>query len=281
MSIAQTLSVDRNEREALLQSRTRVSGLLRGVVALAMTCTAAFLSAAGQAANESTGVRNIVLVHGAFADGSSWSDVIPLLQAKGFQVTAVQNPLTSLADDVAATRRVLERQKGGVLLVGHSWAGAVVTEAGSAENVKGIVYLSALVPDAGESVSELLQKRNSPMEGPVPDHDGLVWLSDPKAYAHVMASDVSADRVAMLAAVQLPMAANAFNDKVSTAAWRTKKSWYLVTEGDNALPTAVQQWLANHIGATTKTIKSSHMSMISHPSAVADFIADAARSTPK
>ncbi|MDJ1638636.1 alpha/beta fold hydrolase [Rhizobium rhizogenes] len=281
MSIAQTLSAEGKRREAPPRRRTRVFGLLRGVLALAMACTAAILPAAGQAANEPTGVHNIVLVHGAFADGSSWSDIIPLLQAKGFRVTAVQNPLTSLADDVAAARRVLERQKGGVLLVGHSWAGAVVTEAGSAENVKGIVYLSALVPDAGESVSELLQKRNSPMEGLVPDHDGLVWLSDPKAYAHVMASDVSADRVAMLAAVQLPMAANAFNDKISTAAWRTKKSWYLVTEGDNALPTAVQQWLAKHIGATTKTIKSSHMSMISHPSVVADFIANAARSTPE
>lgn len=114
---------------------------------------------------EATDIKNIVLVHGAFADGSSWSAVIPLLQADGYHVTAVQNPLTSLQDDVTATERVLERQKGGVLLVGHSWAGAVITQAGNAPNVKGLVYLSALAPDSGESVAEALTRLNAPMEG--------------------------------------------------------------------------------------------------------------------
>lgn len=248
--------------------------LRQGLLALAMAFAGALLPAQSHAAE--TGLPNIVLVHGAFADGSSWSDVIPLLQAKGYHVTAVQIPLTSLADDVAATRRVLERQNGDVLLVGHSWAGAVVTEAGNAPNVKGLVYLSALVPDAGESAGELLAKRNSPMQGLTPDKNGFVWLDDPAAYAHVMAADVPAARVAQLAAIEKPIAARVFGDKVTDAAWTSRPSWYLVTEGDNALPTAVQTWLSQHIGATTKTIASSHMSMISHPEVVADFIAEAA-----
>ncbi|OWV87852.1 alpha/beta hydrolase [Rhizobium sp. R635] len=230
-----------------------------------------------RAATQPKAVRNIVLVHGAFSDGSTWQDIIPLLQCRGYNVTAVQNSLTSLADDVAATRRVLLRQEGSVLLVGHSWAGAVVTEAGNAENVKGLVYLSALVPDAGESVSEMLQKQNVSMGALAPDHEGFVWLDDPKTYTHVMADDVPASRIAVLAATQQPISAKVFSEPITTAAWSTKPSWYLVTERDNALPTHVQQWLAQHIGATTTAINSGHMSMISHPEAVADLIARAAQ----
>lgn len=261
--------------------RAAIGGVARGIIAMVMSVMASLLPAvAGAADAPPGGVRNIVLVHGAFADGSTWADVIPLLQAKGYHVTAVQNPLTSLTGDVAATQRVLDRQKGDVLLVGHSWGGVVVTEAGNADKVKGIVYLSALVPDAGESVVDLLRKRNAPMEGLVPDNNGLVWLDDPEAYAQVMAGDVLRECVAVLAATQQPMAAAAFAEKIGQAAWQKKPAWYLVTEGDHALPTPVQQWLANHIGATTTTIRSSHLSMISNPSFVADFIAGAARSLP-
>lgn len=266
-----------SETKQAVRPTGQKSTLWGGAIGLALALAAVVMPGTVSAAEQPGGVRNIVLVHGAFADGSSWQDVIPLLQAKGYHVTAVQNPLTSLADDVAATRRVLERQKGGVLLVGHSWAGAVVTEAGSAENVKGIVYLSALVPDAGESVADMMQKRNSPMEGLFPDHDGLVWLDDPKAYAHVMAADVPTARVVVLAAAQQPIAAASFSEKVTTAAWTKKPTWYLVTENDNALPTPVQKWLAQHIGASTTTIKSSHMSMIAHPRAVVDVIVQAAQ----
>ena len=264
------------------QGRPRGGQLLGSIVGgvLALTIAVMLLPATARAADTSH-VRNIVLVHGAFADGSSWSDIIPLLEAKGYHVTAVQNPLTSLADDVAATRRVLERQKGDVLLVGHSWAGAVVTEAGNEPNVKGIVYLSALVPDSNESVAELLQKRNAPMDGMAPDANGLVWMDDPIAYAHVMAGDVAAKRVALLTAAEQPIAAKSFEEKVPQAAWQNKPTWYLVTQGDNALPTPVQQWLADHIGAKTGTIKSSHMSMVSHPSFVADFITKAADGVSK
>lgn len=224
-------------------------------------------------------VRDIVLVHGAFTDGSCWQDVIPLLQRKGYRVTAVQNPLSSLADDVAATRRVLARQRGDVLLVGHSWAGAVVTEAGNAPNVKGLVYLSALVPDSNESVAGLLVRLQAPMEGLKPDADGLIWLDDPKAYAQVMAGDVAPAKVRVLAAMQQPIAAATFEGRVGQAAWRSKPSWYLVSENDHALLPEVQRRLVEQIGAKSVAIKSSHMSMLSHARAVADLIDRAARAS--
>lgn len=149
--------------------------------------------------SEAQMVKNIVLVHGAFTDGSSWSEVTERLQQKGFHVTSVQNPLTSLADDVTATERVLARQQGDVLLVGHSWAGAVVTQAGNAPRVRGIVYLSALVPDSGESVSGLLTRLDAPMGGMTPDKNGLIWLDSPADFRHVMATDVPEKKVKLLA----------------------------------------------------------------------------------
>ncbi|KRB30464.1 alpha/beta hydrolase [Acidovorax sp. Root70] len=244
------------------------------LVMLATSCVVPQTAAgAGPAA---PGVRNIVLVHGAFADGSSWGAVIERLQRKGYHVTAVQNPLTSLAEDVAATRRVLARQTGDTLLVGHSWAGAVITEAGMADNVRGLVYLSALVPDAGESVADLLARLQAPMDGLAPDAQGLVWLDDPEVYRHVMAADVPAARAAQLAAVQQPISARAFGDKLGAAAWRHKPSWYLVTENDQALPPGAQRAMAQGIGATVATVRSSHMSLVSHPQAVVALIERAA-----
>lgn len=226
-------------------------------------------------------VRNIVLVHGAFADGSSWLPVIAKLQAMGYHVTAVQNPLTSLADDVAATEKVLHRQQGDVLLVGHSWAGAVITQAGNAANVKGLVYLSALVPDSGESVADLLQRLKAPMDGMAPDAEGLIWLDDPKQFHQVMAADVSINKARELAAVQQPMAAASFAGKIEHAAWHDKPSWYLQTENDQALKPVVQRALAQQIGAKVVTILSSHMSLVSHPDAVAKLIDQAAREAGK
>jgi pimeloyl-ACP methyl ester carboxylesterase len=223
------------------------------------------------------GQRRIVLVHGAFSDGSAWAPVIERLQRRGYQVSAVQNPLTSLADDVAATRRVLQRQPGDVILVGHSWAGAVITEAGNAANVKGLVYLSALVPDSGESVAEVMQRLGAPMDGLKPDAEGLVWLDDPQAYRDVMAGDLPPPLVARLAATQQPIAARAFGDKIGQAAWRSRPAWYLITEDDRALPPRVQRELAQRIGATTRTLKASHLSLLSHPDAVAALIEQAAR----
>lgn len=219
---------------------------------------------------------SIVLVHGAFADGSSWSRVISLLQQRGLHVAAVQLPLTSLADDVAATRRVIQRQPGDVILVGHSWGGAVVTEAGDATAVRGIVYLSALVPDSGESAAGLLQRFSAPMDGMKPDATGLIWLDEPKAFHEVMAADLSKPDAKALAAVAKPIAARSFADAVSHAAWHDKPTWYLITEGDHALPTRVQRLIAAQLGAQTVAIKSSHLSLVSHPREVVELIAWAA-----
>ncbi|AJX00098.1 alpha/beta hydrolase family protein [Burkholderia gladioli] len=195
----------------------------------------------------------------------------------GYRVTAVQNPLTSLADDVAATESVLHRQTGDVLLVGHSWAGAVITQAGNATNVKGLVYLSALVPDDGESVADLLQRLHAPMTGLAPDAQGLIWLDDARAFQHVMAADVPLAQARVLASVQQPVAATCFTGKIQHAAWHDKPVWYLRTTNDNALKPAVQQAIAQHIGATVTSIRSSHMSMLSHPDEVARLIDLAAR----
>ena len=223
---------------------------------------------------------SIVLVHGAFADGSSWADVMAALQARGCQVAAVQNPLTSLADDVAATRAVVERQPGKVLLVGHSWGGVVITEAGNLPQVRGLVYLSAMVPDSQESAAAMLSRLGAPMEGMTPDRHGRIWLDDPGAYGKVMAADVPASRAQLLAATQQPIAARAFSDPVGHAAWRDKPSWYLMTANDQALPFAVQRKLAQQIKADSVVLQSSHMSLIAQPQRVADFIVRAAASLP-
>lgn len=222
-------------------------------------------------------IKNIVLVHGAFTDGSSWSAVISILQSKGYHVTAVQNPLTSLKDDVAATERVLARQTGSVLLVGHSWAGAVITQAGNAPNVKGLVYLSALIPDSGESVSDALTRLHAPMEGMTADKNGLIWLDNPDAFHQVMANDIPLKQAQLLAAAQQPIAASAFAEKVTQAAWHYKPAWYLITANDNALNASVQGHFAREASAHISRLHSSHMSMVSHPQEVANLIDTAAR----
>lgn len=247
-------------------------GRVLAVVAFTVTFASGHTIAAAAPA-----VRNIVLVHGAFADGSSWQPVITRLQHMGYHVTAVQNPLTSLDDDVAATENVLRRQTGDVLLVGHSWAGAVITQAGDAANVKGLVYLSALVPDDGESVDDLLHGLDAPMTGLSPDARGLVWLDDARQFQHVMAGDLPFEQVKALTSTQQPIAIACFTGKVRHAAWHDKPRWYLRTTGDNALKETVQQAIAQRIGAMVTTIRSSHMSMLSHPDDVARLIDRAAR----
>ncbi|MDU8457305.1 MULTISPECIES: alpha/beta hydrolase [Pseudomonas syringae group] len=244
---------------------------------LALGLSLLFSSGPAMAALPNGTVRNIVLVHGAFADGSNWSSVIKQLTAMGYYVTAVQNPMTSLQDDVLATQRVLRRQKGDVLLVGHSWAGTVITQAGNASNVKGLVYLSALVPDSGESAAGLLQRLNAPMTGLTPDEEGWLWLDDPAQFHLVMAADLPMKKAQLLASVQQPIAAACFAEKIQHAAWHDKPSWYLQTTDDKALLPSVQRAIAKQIGAQTLSIRSSHLSLVSHPDTVAKFIDHAAR----
>ncbi|KKB61015.1 alpha/beta hydrolase [Robbsia andropogonis] len=257
--------------------RWKTAGRLLRALAMGIATLSVAHAQAQTSPQEAAHGVDIVLVHGAFVDGSSWSRVIALLQQRGYRVTAVQNPLSSLAADVSATRKVIERQPHKVLLVGHSWGGAVISEAGNDPHVKGLVYLSALAPDSGESVAQLLKRLQAPMEGLAPDSHGLIWLDDSRSFGQVMANDLTTEEVAHLTAVQQPIAAAAFGERIGHAAWHDKPAWYLVTEDDHALPTAVQRALASAMGAQVRSIRSSHLSLLSHPEFVADLIETAAR----
>jgi pimeloyl-ACP methyl ester carboxylesterase len=223
------------------------------------------------------GVRNIVIVHGAWADGSSWSKVIPLLQAKGFHVVAVQNPLTSLADDVAATKRAIALLDGPVLLVGHSYGGVVITEAGNDPKVVGLVYVAALAPSDGESVASVTKPfPPAPLGGEVrADAEGFLTVT-PKGIAEDFAQDLSDEEKQVLTAAQTPTAAAVFGATITTAAWKTKPSWYVIASNDRAVPPELQKAEAAAMKATSITVPSSHVPMLSHPKEVADLIGQAA-----
>ena len=222
-------------------------------------------------------IKNIVLVHGAFADGSSWSKVIPILQAKGCNVTAVQLPLTSLADDVAATRRALARQDGPVILVGHSWAGVVITEVGTDSRVAGLVYVAAFGPDQAEAVGELGKAYPPPpaFAAPNVDDHGFMTLPTDAVVKH-FASDLPASEARVVAATQGPINVSAFNAQVSGVAWKTKPSWYIVSRNDSAIAPDEERFFAKRMKATTTELDASHVPMLSQPKAVAAVIMDAA-----
>jgi pimeloyl-ACP methyl ester carboxylesterase len=221
---------------------------------------------------------NIVLVHGAFADGSSWSAVIKRLQAAGYHVTAPQFPLTALADDVARLRQVLDFQDGPAIVAGHSYGGQVMTALGAdAPNVAGLVYIAAFGLDQGESLGELLS------QGPVTpalahlftDTRGFGWLSEDDFVNH-FAADVDPAKAKVMYAVQQPLATSAFGDMMGVPAWKTLPSWYLVAADDQAIPPAAERQFASRMGATTVAILSGHLAMISHPDEVAHLIETAA-----
>lgn len=219
-------------------------------------------------------VKNIVLVHGAWADGSGWEGVHTRLSERGYNVSIVQNPLSSLADDVAAVDRVLERQTGPVLLVGHSYGGAVITEAGDAKNVAGLVYVAAFAPDAGESVSTLLAGGQEP---PLqPSTDGFLFFN-PEIFPQAFAQDLSPARAAFLAASQIPTAGQAFATPVSVASWRTKPSFWVLSTDDRIIPPEAQRMMAGRANAKVTEIKASHAVYISQADAVAGVIDSAAR----
>ena len=236
-----------------------------------------FLAGAGASAAPAPVIKNIVLVHGAFADGSSWSRLIPILQAKGYHVTAVQNPLTSLADDVAATKRAIARQDGPVILVGHSWAGVVITEAGMDPKVAGLVYVAAFAPDQGETVGDLGKPYPPPpaLAAPIVDKDGFMTVGV-DAFVKHFASDLPPSEARVAEAVQGPIATSAFGAQVSGAAWKTKPSWYIVSTLDGAIAPDEERFFAKRMKATTTELKASHVAMLSQPKAVADVIMDAA-----
>ena len=222
----------------------------------------------------------VVLVHGAFADGSSWGNVIPLLEEAGYDVIAVQNPLTSFADDVATTRRVIDAQPGSVVLVGHSYGGAVITKAAvEASNVRALVYVAAFAPDAGENLQALLEKYPSKIGAAlVPDAAGFLYVDRAK-FAEVFAADVSKRELSVLSAAQKPVNSQTFGQVYETPAWREKVSWYLIATDDQAINPALQRVFAERMNATSREVKSSHVPFVSNPTAVADIIKNAAEAT--
>jgi pimeloyl-ACP methyl ester carboxylesterase len=223
------------------------------------------------------GVRNIVLVHGGFVDGSGWQGVYALLKKDGYSVSIVQNPTISLADDVAVTKRTLAGQNGPTILVGHSYGGVVITEAGNDPNVAGLVYIAAFAPDKGESVSALI--KNPPPGAPVPPimppQDGYLFL-DRARFRDSFAGDVAPDAAAFMADSQVPWGLEALNGAVSEPAWRTKPSWYLVSTDDRMIPPDAQRAMSKRAGSTVVEAKGSHAVYVSQPQAVVAIITKAA-----
>jgi pimeloyl-ACP methyl ester carboxylesterase len=225
-----------------------------------------------------TGRPNIVFVHGAWADGSCWSGVIERLQADGFQVRAPQFPLSSLADDVARLRQVLEFQNGPTIVVGHSYGGQIMSALGAnAPNVAGLVYIAAFGLDEGESLGALLSQGpvTPALEHLFTDARGFAWLSEDDFVNH-FAADVEPAEARVMYAVQQPLASTAFTDVMGIPAWKSQPSWYLVAQNDEAIPPDAERMFASRMGATTVEIPSSHVAMVSHPADVADLVEKAA-----
>jgi pimeloyl-ACP methyl ester carboxylesterase len=224
-------------------------------------------------------VKNVVLVHGGFVDGSGWHGVYDLLTADGFNVTVVQNPTLSLESDDETTRSALDLQDGPAILVGHSYGGAVISEAGTHEAVAGLVYVCAFAPDAGESVSTLLADLPADAPAPpiLPPKSGFLFLDRDK-FAAAFAGDVPPREAAFMADSQVPWAVDALNGEVRDPAWRHKPTWYMVTTEDRMIAPALQRKMAERTGATTSEVDGSHAIYVSQPAAVASLITEAARS---
>jgi pimeloyl-ACP methyl ester carboxylesterase len=240
---------------------------------------AAVVSAAGGIAPAAFGqdAPSVVLVHGAWANGSSWEKVIPLLQARGLDVVAVHNPASSFEADVAATRRVIDDRPGEVILVGHSYGGAVITEAGTSDKVRALVYVAAFAPAAGESVNSIVGAHGQPeWFGEIHADAGgyLTWSAD--GMARYFSPDLPAGDAAILAATQAPLAAGAFDGKVTAAAFDGKPSWFVIADDDRIIPAPLQSFFAERMGATVVHVPASHVAMLSQPEAVAEAILAAA-----
>jgi len=226
---------------------------------------------------------SIVLVHGGFVDGSGWAAVYKLLKRDAYNVVVVQNPTLSLADDVAVTKRAIASQDGRVLLVGHSYGGAVITEAGTDPRVAGLVYIAAFAPDKGESVSSLIKDPlpGAPVPPILPPQDGFLFLDQAK-FHFSFAADVDPEAAAFMAASQVPWGIGALAGTITEPAWKTKPSWYLVATEDRMIPPPAQRMMSKRAGSTVTEVAGSHAVYVSQPKSVADFIERAANAvTPK
>jgi pimeloyl-ACP methyl ester carboxylesterase len=254
----------------MIDRRTLSTMIMAGVAT-------SLLGGSGKAqAQAAAGARNVVLVHGLYADGSCWSEVIGRLQLAGLKATAVQNPLISLADDVAATRRILALQDGPTVLVGHSWAGMVITEAGLDPKVSALVYVAARAPDAGEDYVALAAKfPTPPASAGLVKSGGFAQLSE-EAFLRDFAGDIEPAKARILYAEQGRAADAVFSAKTTNAAWRSKPSWYAVSTEDRTISPELERFMADRMKAKTIEVKASHLSLISHPDEITNLILSAA-----
>jgi len=260
-----------------LEGKDVMKSFSKSALVAAATVSIAFGSLGAQAANLEGAKTTVVLVHGAFADGSGWDKVVALLQARGLHVVAVQNPLTSLADDVAATRRVLDVQTGPVVLVGHSWGGVVISEIGTHDRVKSLVYVAAFAPSEGQSAADLGKGYPTPpgLSFLVQDREGFLTLS-PDGIARHFAQDLPAAQTRLMAVRQGPISAKSFDEKVTAAAWKMKPSWYVLTQQDHMIDPSLQRAMAERISAHIVNVPTSHVPQLSKPAQVANAIIAAA-----
>jgi len=253
----------------MIDRRTFSTMLIAGVA------TSLFGRSSIAQAQPAVSARNVVLVHGAYADGSCWSEVIGRLQLVGLKATAVQNPLTSLADDVAATRRILALQDGPTVLVGHSWAGTVISEAGVDPKVSALVYVAARAPDAGEDYTALAAKFPAPpASAGLVKSGGFAQLSE-EAFRD-FAGDIEPAKARILYAVQGRVSDTLFSGKTTQAAWWSKPSWYAISTEDRTISPELERFMADRMKAKTIEVKASHLSLISHPNEITNLILNAA-----
>jgi pimeloyl-ACP methyl ester carboxylesterase len=270
-----------NCRTSILASKLQRFGMLRLAGKMALLVLFAVSTSYAKAQTPVTqpqNVRNIVLVHGAWADGSSWSKIIPLLEKKGYHVTAVHLPFTTLADDAAAVKRIIALQDGPVLLVGHSYGGVVITETGDDPKVAGLVYVAAFAPDLGQSAGDLNNQYPPPSGGKEirPDANGFLQLTD-KGVAEDFAQDLTAAEKGLIGAIQGQVSGpNELGAKVTSVAWKQKPTFYIVADNDRMISPELEKKFSEQMHAKTIHISSSHVPMLSHPVQVADFIASAA-----
>ncbi|CAD6550676.1 hypothetical protein LMG27952_05048 [Paraburkholderia hiiakae] len=249
------------------------------VAALATTLICVTPQVASAQSTAQTGITNVVLVHGAFADGSGWDAVSNILKKDGYKVSVVQEPETSLADDVKFTRRIVDSQPGPVVLVGHSYGGTIITEAGNDPKVQALVYIAAFGPDEGESTAQLEKSVPPAITGIKQTSDGYFYI-DPAVFPRDFAADVPPAKAKFMAESQVLISADSFTSNVTSPAWKAKPSWYMVATADRSINPDLERKMAKRMNAKTIEINSSHVAYISHPKETAKLIEQAANSVP-
>jgi pimeloyl-ACP methyl ester carboxylesterase len=249
------------------------------VAVLAATLAGVTLNSAAAQSGSKAGIKNVVLVHGAFADGSGWEAVAGILKKDGYTVSVVQHPETSYADDIKYTKAVIDRQSGPVVLVGHSYGGAVITEAGNNPKVAALVYIAAFAPDTGESCASIEKALPPASTGIKATDDGYFYI-DPAAFHADFAADVPEAKADFMAISQVLISTGSFSSQIKTPAWKSKPTWYMVATGDRSINPDQERMMAKRAHAKTIEVKSSHVAYISHPKETAKLIEEAAASAP-